>query len=120
MSSVQTNKLLSEFVERAAFERWNRTRAVEGWRYVFAYEYGAIWKFTALEWWRFVSSVVKHNGNYDLPISRALNRRPKALLKDENGKYQSSDASARCVNLRAWSLADWKRELGETGVYGGG
>jgi hypothetical protein len=117
VTHAEITKLFARVVEQKAFERWSRNGPSD-WRCVFAHEYGAIWKFTLPEWWRFVASVVRQNGTYDLPFSKALSRRPKELRNDEHGKYQSADVTARCVNLRAWSLSDWQRELGEAGIHG--
>ena len=80
-------------------------------RFVYACEYGTIWKFTDKEWWQFVTRVVRNNGGHDFLLSAALRSRPRHIVKGEDNKFCSTDSRVRCVNPLDWTLLDWTNEL---------
>src|ERR1700733_18377 len=53
MTSEKFNKLFGQFAEEAQFQLWKGEAAAV--RFVYACEYGTIWKFTPKEWWRLVT-----------------------------------------------------------------
>ena len=110
MGQVELNRTFAFYAEEVAFENWCKTRSSEV-RFIYACEYGTVWKFTPKEWWRFLRKVVQSDGSYDLPLSRALNRRPNQVVKGADGNWHSTDKTLRCVNPLAWTLDDWKGEL---------
>ena len=110
MTQVELNQILAHFAEDIGFQNWNM-RQRPGVRFIYAYEYGTVWKFTPKEWWRFVTKTTNNSGSYDLPLSRALRARPRQIIKGEGGKLYSADNTRRCVNLLDWTLEDWKDEL---------
>lgn len=106
-------RVLADYAEDHRFQRWS-ARFTPQFRFVYAYEYGTIWKFTPKEWWQFVSKTVRNNGNYDLPLSRALGNRPRHITTGPHGRFRSSDDTVRCVHLQDWTLSDWQNEVSET------
>jgi hypothetical protein len=110
VGSLGLNKLFDAHTEDARFDDWNKGRRPE-FLLVYVCEYGTLWKFTAREWWLFATQASRNNGSYDLPMSRALRRCPKGIMKGEDGKFHSSDNTLRCVNPLDWTVGDWKREL---------
>jgi hypothetical protein len=110
MTQVELDQLLAHYAEDIRFQAWNE-RQRPGVCFIYAGEYATFWKFTPREWWRFVTKTTNQSGSYDLPLSRALRRRPRQILKGEGGKLYSSDHTRRFVNLLDWTLEDWKDEL---------
>ena len=94
----------ARYAEDAEFRQWNQGRA-PGYRFVYAHHDGKVWKFTLEEWWRFVTRAIRNNGAYNLPLSKHL----------QNGLRKSVDSdhdnATRQVDLRRWTVADWKDEL---------
>jgi hypothetical protein len=105
MTSEELNKLFKQYSEDAQFQNWSKGEAA-GMRFVYACEYGTIWKFTPKAWWQFVKQVVRNNGCHDLFLSKALRRRPKHLVKGEDNKFYSSDRAMLCMNPLDWTLLD--------------
>lgn len=105
------NRVFADYAEDMQFQDWI-TRVAAPFRFVYACEYGTIWKFTPREWWQFVSRTVRNHGNYDLPLSRALGNRPRHISFSPEGRMSSTDGTVRCVNLTGWTESDWQSELG--------
>jgi hypothetical protein len=80
-------------------------------RFVYACEFGTIWKFKPKEWWQFVTRAVRNNGGHDFVLSAALRSRPRHIAKGEDNKFYSTDSRVRCVNPLDWTLLDWTNEL---------
>ncbi len=110
MRSLHLNKIFADYAEDARFHDWNKGRR-PGLRFVYVCEYETVWRFTPKEWWLFATKAIRNHGSYDLPMSRALRRRPKRIIKGEDGKFYSSDNTLHCVNPRDWTVEDWKDEL---------
>jgi len=110
MSPHALTRLLINFAEEARYRAWTQGRGSDV-SVVFAHQYGTFWRFTPLEWWRFVTAVIEAKGSYDLPLSKALAARPRQIRRDPGGEFYSSDARVRCVNLIDRSLDEWKSEL---------
>ena len=110
MTSEELKKLFENYHEDAQFQTWSKGEA-PGMRFVYACEYGTIWKFTPKAWWQFVTRVVRNNGCHDFFLSKALRSRPRHVIKGENNKFYSSDLKMRCVNPLDWTLLDWTNEL---------
>ena len=110
MTSEALKKLVGKYVEDAQFQAWSE-REEAGLQFVYACEYGTIWKFTPKAWWQFVTRAVRNNGCHDLFLSKALRRRPNHIIKDDNNKFSSSERRIRCVNPLDWTLLDWTNEL---------
>lgn len=110
MRTEQIFKILTAEVEDTRFRDWLQGQTPE-WRFTYLCEYGTIWKFGPKEWWQFVKRTVRHNGVYDLPLSRARRMRPKHIFKGDDHKYYSSSKTVRCVNPLDWTVEDWKNEL---------
>ena len=110
MTSGEIKKLFGHYAEDAQFQNWSKDEA-PGMQFVFACEYGTIWKFTPRAWWQFVTKVVRNNGGHDLVLSQALRSRPKQIVKGVDNKFYSSDDRMRCVNPLDWTLLDWTNEL---------
>jgi len=110
MSPHVLNRILTQYSDEARYRAWALGRD-SGVSVVFAYEYQTFWRFTPMEWWRFVTAVVKANGSYDLPLSRSLSTRPRQIKRGDNGEFYSADPKARCVKLLNRSLDEWKSEL---------
>ena len=110
MSQHALTRILANYSEEARFRAWTLGRD-SGVTVVFAYEYGTFWRFTPMEWWRFVTAVINADGAFDLPLSKALAARPRQIRKDPGGEFYSADAMVRCVNLIDRSLDEWKSEL---------
>jgi hypothetical protein len=115
MTSVELKKLFAYCVEEAQFQNWSKGAPEV--RFVYACEYGTIWKFTPKEWWRFVNKALCNRGNHDFLLSRALRNRPRHITRDGDHKIYSSDSRMRCVNPLDWTVEDWANELAmnETG-----
>ena len=115
MTAQQLNKLFSDAAADASFQRWSEQRR-PSFRLVFACEYGTLWKFTTKEWWRFATKTVQNNGSFDLPLCKAIRANPRQVIRGADGKIYAVDESIRCVNLRDWTLADWKSEIDDSGL----
>ena len=107
------NRVFADYAEDMQFQDWI-TRVAAPFRFVYACEYGTIWKFTPKEWWQFVTKTVRNNCTYDLPLSRALGNRPRHITPGPDGRLRSSDETVRCVNLPEWTASDWENELSGT------
>jgi hypothetical protein len=110
MTSVQLRKLFGRCAEDAQFRNWSKGEA-PGMRFVYACEYGTIWKFTPKEWWQCVTRAIRNRGSHDFLLSKALRGRPRHIIKGEDNKFYSSDLAMRCVNPLDWTLQDWTNEL---------
>jgi hypothetical protein len=110
MMSEELRKLFAQRVEDAKFQLWNKGR-VQGMRFVYACEYGVIWKFTPQAWWQFVTKAILNGGRHDFLLSKALGHRPRHISKGGDNKFHSSDDRMRCVNPLDWTLEDWTNEL---------
>jgi len=110
MSPQALTRILTGYAEHARYRAWTHGRD-SGISVVFAHEYGTFWRFTPMEWWRFVTAVIDANGSYDLPLSKALAARPRQIRRDDKGEFHSIDAKVRCVKLLDRSLDEWKTEL---------
>src|ERR1700680_1469464 len=110
MTSEELKKLFGHYAEDAQFQNWSNGK-VPGMRFVYACEYGTIWKFTPKAWWQFVRRVVCNRGCHDFFLSKALRSRPRHLTKGEDNRFYSSDLGMRCVNPLDWTLQDWTNEL---------
>src|ERR1700722_4246346 len=109
MTSLELRKLFLHHAEEAQFKNWNK--GASGVRFVYACEYGTIWKFTPKEWWQTVRKAVGNQGSHEFLLSAALRNRPKFITKDDDRKISSSDSKIRCVNPSDWTLQDWTNEL---------
>ena len=109
MTAQELKKLFAACVEEARFQDWSK--GVPKVRFVYACEYGTIWKFTPKEWWQFVSKAISNQGNHEFLLSRALHSRPKYIRKGQDRKISSSDDMMRCVNPLDWTVEEWTREL---------
>jgi|SRR5579872_3317548 len=110
MSPHALTRTLTNFADDARYRAWAHGRDSDV-SVVFAHEYGTFWRFTPLEWWRFVTAVLQANGSYDLPLSKALSARPRQIKKNGDGSFSSVDSKVRCVNLIDRTLDEWKSEL---------
>ena len=110
MTSEELSKMFAHYAEDAQFKDWSQAET-PGMRFVYACEYGTIWKFTLKAWWQFVTQVVRNNGCHDLFLSKALRSRPKYIVKGEDNKFYSSDRYILCMNPLDWTLLDWNNEL---------
>jgi hypothetical protein len=109
MRSIDLTKLLELRAENVRFQNWNSQRSDRP-RFIYACELGTIWKFTPMEWWQVVTKIIRNNGSHEFHLSKST-RRPKFILKNEDGIFQSTDPTMRSVNPANWTLDDWKREL---------
>jgi hypothetical protein len=109
MTSEQLKKLFTYYAEETQFQNWNNGASEV--RFVYACEYGTIWKFTPKEWWQFVRKAVGNQGNHEFLLSRALKNRPRHITKGDDRGIFSSDSRMRCVNPLDWTLQDWTNEL---------
>ena len=109
MTSEQLKKLFAYYAEEAQFQNWNNG-AVKI-QFVYACEYGTIWKFTPKEWWLTVRKAIGNQGSHEFLLSAALRKRPKFITKGEDRKISSSDSNIHCVNTSDWTLQDWTNEL---------
>jgi hypothetical protein len=110
MTSKEIKRLFGHYADDARFQDWSKGEA-PGMQFVYACEYGTIWKFTPKEWWQLVGKAVRSNGCHDFFISKALRSRPRHIVKGEDNKFYSSDLRMRCVNPLDWTLLDWTNEL---------
>jgi len=110
MSRHALTRILTSYAEDARYRAWSYGRDSDI-TVVFAHEYGTFWRFTPMEWWRFVTAVIDANGSYDLPLSKALAARPRQIKRRDDGEFYSIDAKVRCVKLLDRSLTQWKSEL---------
>jgi hypothetical protein len=110
MTSKTLAKLFAQTAEDAQFRLWNRGR-LQGVRFVYACEYGVIWKFTPKAWWQLVTKTILNQGRHDFYLSKSLRCRPRHIFKGEDNKFYSSDSHMRCVNSLDWTIADWTNEL---------
>jgi hypothetical protein len=108
----QLTRVFADYAEDSRFQNWIAGVAQQ-FRFVYACEYGTIWKFTPKEWWQFVAKTVRNDGAYDLPLSKALGNRPRHITPGDDGRLQSSDCTVRCINLTEWNVSDWQNELSE-------
>jgi hypothetical protein len=113
MTSEQLTKLFAQIAENAKFQLWNKEQVREV-RFVYACEYGEIWKFTPIGWWRFVGNAILSQGRHDFFLSKALRCRPKHIFKGGDNKFYSSDSRMRCVNPLDWTVENWTNELART------
>src|SRR5437868_2098656 len=102
MSETLT-ETFARFAEDAELQRW-RGQRTGVFLFVYASQDDSVWKFTAEEWWRFVTRAIRNHGAYSLPVSKQLQSRPKAAPS-------SNDSTSRSVNLLDWSAGDWENEL---------
>ena len=109
MSETLT-ETFARFAEDAEFRRWSEGRTL-GFRFVYARQEEGTWRFTAEEWWRFVTRTIRKNGAYNLPTSKQIQSRPKKIDGVETVESSSCDNTSRSVNLVHWTMADWKNEL---------
>jgi hypothetical protein len=110
MTSEKLAKLFAEVAEDAEFRLWNQGRAQDV-RFVYACEYGVIWKFTPQAWWQLVTKTILNQGRHDFYLSKSLRCRPRHIFKGEDNKFYSSDSHMRCVNSLDWTIEDWTNEL---------
>jgi hypothetical protein len=110
MTSAELKKVFGNYAEDAQFQDWTKGET-QGVQFVYACEYGTIWKFTPKAWWQFVKKVVRNNGGHDFVLSKAMRSRPKHITKGEDNQFYSSDSRMRCVNPLDWTLLDWTNEL---------
>jgi hypothetical protein len=109
MTPEQLKKLFDYYAEETQFQNWNT--GVAKVRFVYACEYGTIWKFTPKEWWQAVRKAIRNQGSHEFILSKALRNRPKFVTKGDDGKISSSDSGIRCVNPLDWTFQDWTDEL---------
>jgi hypothetical protein len=109
MTAEELKKLFAHYVEEAQFRELSKGAPEV--RFVFACEYGTIWKFTPKEWWQFVRKAISNQVSHEFLLSRALRNRPKYITKGEDRKIYSSDDMMRCVNPLDWTVEDWTKEL---------
>jgi hypothetical protein len=109
MTAQELKKLFASYVEEARFQDWSK--GVPKVRFVYACEYGTIWKFTPKEWWQFVRKAISNQGSHEFLLSRALRSRPKYITLGEDRKISSSDHMMRCINPLYWTVEDWTKEL---------
>ncbi len=110
MTSTTLKTMFACYAQRARFEEWHKDHLL-GVKFVYACEFGVVWKFTPQEWWQLVASAVRNHGQHDLPQSNTLGRRPAHIIKGIDGKFSSTDIGIRCVNSGDWLLAAWEHEL---------
>jgi hypothetical protein len=110
MTSEALKKIFGQIAQDAQFQNWSNGE-VPGMQFVYACEFGTIWKFTPKAWWLFVTRAVRNKGGHDLFLSKALRSRPRHIVKGEDNKFYSSDGRMRCVNPLDWTLLDWTNEL---------
>src|SRR5438132_1207402 len=106
MTSAELKKVFEQYTDDAQFQRWNKGED-SGVQFVYACEYGTVWKFTPKAWWHVVTSAVRNNGSHDFILSKALRSRPRHIIKGEDNAYHSSNPTMRCVNPLDWTLLDW-------------
>ena len=92
----------ARYADGAAYRQWNQGRTLKV-RFVYACQDEVVWKFTTEEWWRFVTKTIRNNGVYTLPLSNQLHGRPRNIA--------SCDDTIRWVELRKWTVENWKEEL---------
>ena len=102
MSETLT-ETFARFAEDAAFQRWVESRSL-AFQFVYASHDDSVWKFTAEEWWRFVTRTIRNNGGFSLPVSKQVQGRSKP-------GPASQESLSRSVTLLDWSADDWKNEL---------
>jgi hypothetical protein len=110
MTSRELKKCFAQFADDAKFQLWNQGQ-LQGVRFVYACEFGVIWKFTPQAWWQFVTKAILNQGRHDLCLSRALRHRPRHILKGPDNNFYSSDDRMRCVNPLDWTVENWAKEL---------
>jgi hypothetical protein len=110
MTQEKLKKLFARFTEDAQFETWNAGKT-PGVRFVYACEYGTIWKFTPKAWWQSITKAIRNQGSHDFTLSTALCRRPRHIYKGSDKQFHSSDQEMRCVNPADWTVEDWTNEL---------
>jgi hypothetical protein len=109
MTSLELRKLFLHHAEEAQFKNWNKGASEV--RFVYACEYGTIWKFTPKEWWQFVRKAVGNYGIHEFMLSTALRNRPSFIKMGGDRKISSSESGIRCVNPLDWTIEDWTSEL---------
>jgi hypothetical protein len=110
MTSDRLKRVFERYAEDVQFQIWSNGDASRM-RFVYACEYGTIWKFTPKTWWQFVTGVVRSDGGHDLVFSKALRARPRHIIKGQDNRFYSTDTRMRCVNPLDWTLQDWTNEL---------
>lgn len=110
MTQEKLGKLLALYSEEARFQTWNAGK-IPGVRFVYACEYGTVWKFTPKAWWQSITKAIRNQGRHDFCLSQAMLHRPRHIVKGGDAKFHSSDAGMRCVNPLDWTLEDWTNEL---------
>lgn len=110
MTQEKLKKLFARFSDDAQFETWNAGK-IPGVRFVYACEYGTIWKFTPRAWWQSMTKAIRNQGSHDFTLSTALCHRPRHIVKGSDNKFHSSDKELRCVNPEDWTVEDWTNEL---------
>jgi hypothetical protein len=110
MTSEELTKLFARVAADAQFASWNKDR-IHDVRFIYACEYGVIWKFTPRAWWQLVTTTLQNQGRHDFPLSKALGSRPKHISKGLDNKFHSSDSTMRCVNPLEWTIENWANEL---------
>jgi hypothetical protein len=110
MTSEELSKLFAKISEDDQFKLWNKGR-VQDVRFVYACEYGVIWKFTPRAWWQLVTKTIRSQGRHDFYLSKALRCRPQHIFRGGDNKFYSSDSRMRCVNPLDWTVENWASEL---------
>jgi hypothetical protein len=109
MTSIKLHKIIIQYQQNISFELWI-SRQTRRPTYIYACEFGTVWKFTAKEWWQEVMQIIHNNGEHEFPLSKALRRRPRSIRECVAGQ-DAANSNIRCVNPKDWTLDDWKREL---------
>jgi hypothetical protein len=110
MTPNELKKLFEQAAESANFRLWEKGH-ISGVRFVYACEFGEIWKFTPLEWWKMVTKTILCQGRHEFILSKAMRARPRHITKRGDNTFCSSDDGLRCVNPTDWTVEDWTNEL---------
>lgn len=110
MTPSKLNKVIIQYQQNISFEQW-LSRQTHPPIYVYACEFGTVWKFTSKEWWQEVIRIIHNKGEHEFPLGKALRRLPKAIRACEDGTFDATNKNIRCVHPKDWNLDDWKREL---------
>lgn len=114
MTSEKLKRLFARCVDDAQFKLWNKGKP-QGVRFVYACEFGVVWKFTPKAWWQFVTKAIRNHGAHEFLLSSAMRSRPKHIIKGLDNIFYSSDDTMRCVNPLNWNIENWTDELTRTG-----
>jgi hypothetical protein len=109
MNSFELSRLFSQHAEEAQFREW--FRSVRKVRFVYACEFGTVWKFTPKEWWQLVRKAANNQGAHEFFLSKAMRSRPRTITMGSDRRISSSDETIRCVNTVDWTMEDWNAEL---------